>query len=114
MVTSGTRGLGRAIAGAFLAEGARVILNGRSEEKDARRSPTWGPARQPASSPGTYGGGKTATFIEAALTNWGASTSWSTTPAAPPNAPVAELSDESLQATLEWNLWSTFWCTRRA
>ena len=29
-------------------------------------------------------------------------------------APVAELTDEALRVTLQWNLWSTFWCTRRA
>jgi 3-hydroxybutyrate dehydrogenase len=33
LVTGGTRGLGRAIADAFLREGARVMVTGRSEEK---------------------------------------------------------------------------------
>jgi len=30
------------------------------------------------------------------------------------HAPVAQLTDESMQDTLVWNFWSTFWCTRRA
>ncbi len=33
LVTGGTRGLGRAIADAFVREGVRVMVNGRSEEK---------------------------------------------------------------------------------
>jgi 3-hydroxybutyrate dehydrogenase len=30
------------------------------------------------------------------------------------NAPVAEMSDRCLQVALDWCLWSTFWCMRRA
>ena len=30
------------------------------------------------------------------------------------NAPVAELTDEAFDLALRWNVWSTFWCTRRA
>jgi len=30
------------------------------------------------------------------------------------NAPVAELTDEAFDEALRWNVWSTFWCTRRA
>ena len=35
-ITGGARGLGRAMAGTFLAEGASVAVNGRSEEQAAR------------------------------------------------------------------------------
>ena len=34
-ITGSTRSIGRAIAEAFLAEGARVVINGRSAEKGA-------------------------------------------------------------------------------
>ena len=36
VVTGSTRGIGRALAEAFLAEGARVVVNGRDEEKGRR------------------------------------------------------------------------------
>ena len=35
-ITGSTRSIGRAIAEAFLAEGARVVINGRSEDKGRR------------------------------------------------------------------------------
>ena len=30
------------------------------------------------------------------------------------HAPVVELTDEAFDDALRWNLWSTFWCTRRS
>ena len=37
-ITGGTRSIGRAMADAFLAEGAKVVVNGRDEAKDSSAS----------------------------------------------------------------------------
>jgi 3-hydroxybutyrate dehydrogenase len=116
VVTSSTRGVGRAIVNAFIREGASVVLNGRSNEKgwralaelDAgprarflagnakRREDCERLVDEAVSAFGT---------IDILVNNAGGSEN---------NAPVAELTDGALQDALEWNLWSTFWCTRRA
>jgi NAD(P)-dependent dehydrogenase (short-subunit alcohol dehydrogenase family) len=115
-VTGGTRGIGRAIAEAFLREGAKVVINGRSEEKGAQAIKE-------------MDGGDSVLFvagdakiredcervvdqavehfgrIDIMVNNAGGSSN---------HAPVAELTDEALDDALRWNLWSTFWCTRRS
>ena len=53
LVTGGTTGLGLAIAGRFLAEGAQVVITGRDRGLGERAEPGWGPA--PGSSPPTPG-----------------------------------------------------------
>ncbi len=116
LVTGGTRGLGRAIADAFLREGARVMVTGRSEKK----------GRQALAD---FGAGGAASFVagdvtrqadcehavEAAIARHGRiDILVNNAGGAQDLAPVAQLTDAALRLALDWNLWSTFWCTRRA
>ena len=88
-VTGGTRGIGRAIAEAFVREGAKVVINGRSEEKgqQALKEMDAGDAvhvrrRRRQAPRGLRAGRRHRPSSSSA-----ASTSWSTTPAAPATTP---------------------------
>jgi NAD(P)-dependent dehydrogenase (short-subunit alcohol dehydrogenase family) len=119
-ITGGTRGIGRAIAEAFLRDGASVVINGRNVEKGDRavaeiqRDLDAGDRvhfmagdaclkedceRLIDTAVDTYG------RIDILVNNAGGSHN---------NAPVAQLTDEAMEYALTVNLWSTFWCSRRA
>lgn len=115
-ITAGTRSIGRAIAEAFVAQGARVVVNGRSEVKGAQALAEMGMGDRVAFFAGdvtrqadvealvdftvaTFGG------IDIMVCNAGGTGQ---------SKPVMEMPDEEWQLELDLNLNHTFWATRRA
>jgi 3-hydroxybutyrate dehydrogenase len=116
VVTGSSRGAGRAIAEAFSAAGAQVVLNGRSEEKGAATLAELGAgdraifvAADVATSEGCDA------LIAAARERYGQVDILVNNAGGALNPkPIAEMSDETLRVALDWNLWSTFWLSRLA
>ena len=115
-ITGGTRGIGRGIAEAFLAEGASVVVSGRSVEKGERALAEMGVGDRarfvagdvlnqadaeavPDAAVEAYG------RLDILVNNAGGSGGFGL---------VHELSDEAWSVTADWILNSTFWATRRA
>jgi 3-hydroxybutyrate dehydrogenase len=115
-ITGGSRGIGRGIAEALLAEGARVAINGRSEEKGREALAEIGVGDRAIFVQGDvlvqddvnrlvdttverFG------TIDILVNNAGGSSGF---------APVGQLSDDAWQQCLDWCLNHTFWATRRA
>lgn len=115
-ITGGTRGIGRGIAEAFLAAGASVAINGRSQEKGEntltemqggdRAIFVAGDVTQQADVE-NFIATTISTFgkIDILVNNAGGSSGF---------APVSELSDDSWQEAAAWILHSAFWATRAA
>ena len=115
-ITGGTRGIGRGIAEAFVAEGARVVVNGRSEAKGKQAL-----EEMAAGDNAFFVAGdamvqaEIEAFVDAAqdrygqldivVNNAGGSTGFGL---------VHELTDDAWFGTADWVLSSAFWVTRRA
>ncbi len=116
LVTAGTRSIGRAIAEAFVREGASVVITGRSAEKGAAALAEMNAGdrvkfvaadakvkqdceRAVDETVRLFG------RIDILVNNAGGAAN---------HAPVAQLTDEALDDALKFNVWSTFWCTRKA
>jgi 3-hydroxybutyrate dehydrogenase len=115
-ITGGTRGIGRAIAEAIVAEGGKVAINGRSAEKGEQAVAEIGAGddaifvqgdvltredcdRLVDTTVATFG------TIDIMVNNAGGSGGF---------APVGQMTDEAWLECLDWCLNHTFRCTRRA
>jgi 3-hydroxybutyrate dehydrogenase/3-oxoacyl-[acyl-carrier protein] reductase len=116
LITGGTRGIGRGIAEAFLANGASVMMNGRSAEKGKQALEEINVGNRADFVAGNVmvqsevEGAVDATVdrfgqIDILVNNAGGSTGFGM---------VHELADEAWLGTADWILNSTFWATRKA
>jgi 3-hydroxybutyrate dehydrogenase len=115
-ITGGTRGIGRAIAEAYLAEGCKVVINGTNSEKGAQALAEIG---RPDDVFFVEGDAKVREdcerVVDQAVEHFGRiDIMVNNAGGATNHAPVADLTDEALEDALKWNLWSTFWCSRKA
>jgi 3-hydroxybutyrate dehydrogenase len=115
-ITGGTRGIGRAIAEAFVREGASVMLNGRSEAKGAEALAQMNVGDRAAFLAGDVKQREDCEQLIAAtverfgkidilVANAGGASN---------HAPVAQLTDEAMDEAFRWNFWHTFWTMRAA
>ena len=115
-VTGGTRGIGLAIARGFLAEGAQVVINGRDAAK-AQASI----AELDAGDRVHFIAGDVKLRDDCEAIVEGTVQRYGRIDILVPNAgggsnyaPVAQMTDESMQDALVWNFWHTFWTMRAA
>jgi 3-hydroxybutyrate dehydrogenase len=115
-ITGGTRSIGRAIADAFIAEGATVVVNGRDEAKGAECLKEINAGDRAA----FYGGdaSKQATvegLIDFTIERYGKlDICCLNSGGVNATAPVQFMSDEEWLLEVDWNLNHVFWGMRRA
>ena len=116
LVTGGTRGIGRGIVEAFVAEGAKVAMTGTNADKGAKAVAEIG---RPDDVHFIQADAKVRDdcerAVDEAIAHFGQlDILVNNAGGADNHAPVAQLTDEALDDALKWNLWSTFWHSRRA
>ncbi len=115
-ITGGTAGIGRAIAEAYLAEGASVALMARNPEKGKKVVEEIGAGDRCVFFPGDVmkqsdvegfvdQTAETLGSVDILVNNAGG---------AGDLQPIMDLSDEAFDEAMKWNVYSTFWATRRA
>ncbi len=115
-ITGGTRSIGRAMADAFIAEGASVVVNGRDAAKGQQCLAEMGAGNRAdfyagdASKQATVEG-----LIDFTIERFGQlDICCLNSGGVLMTAPVAQMSDEEWQLELDWNLNHVFWGMRRA
>lgn len=114
-ITGGTAGIGRAIAEAFLAEGARVVVNGRNGERGKQVVSELGEDRARFHQGDVTAKEGVEGTVEAAVEHFGRiDIMVNNAGGAERLAPLVDLYDEDWELVMRWNLYSTFWGTRAA
>lgn len=115
-ITGGTRSIGRAMADAFLAEGASVVVNGRSEEKGQRCLDEMNVGDRAA----FFAGDATDQAAVEGLVDFTVERFGQldimclNSGGVNMTAPVAAMTDEEWQLEIDWNLNHVFWGMRRS
>ncbi|HQV56523.1 MAG TPA: SDR family NAD(P)-dependent oxidoreductase [Ilumatobacteraceae bacterium] len=115
-ITGSTRSIGRAMAEAFLREGASVVVNGRDQAKGEQAIAEMGGGDRLALFVGDAAKQSTAEgIVDYAVERFGKlDIMCLNSGGVQHTAPVAEMSDEEWQLEMDWNLNSVFWGMRRS
>jgi len=119
-ITGGTAGLGRGIAEAFLHEGAKVALFARNPDKGERVVEELRVGRGSRDRIAFFAGDvmnqqDVEGFIDKVVDQFGTiDILVNNAGGAGDLQPMVDLSDEAFDEAMKWNVYSTFWATRRA
>src|ERR1700719_3270778 len=111
-ITGGTAGIVRAIAEAFVAEGAQVVVSGRNAERGQQVAGEIGAVFCQGDATTKEG---VEQAVEGAVSRFGQiDIMVNNAGGAQRLAPLVDLYDEDFDLVMKWNLYSTFWGTRAA
>ena len=115
-ITGGSAGIGRGIAEAYLAEGANVTIMARNNDKAQKMLADVGAGESLVYIPGdATSQSDIESFIDQTISTFGKiDILVNNAGGAGDLQPIDKLSDESFDLCMKWNVYSTFWATRRA
>ncbi len=115
-ITGGTRSIGRGMAEAFLAEGANVVVNGRTEEKGRRCLAEMGAGDNAAFFAGDASKQSDVEgLVDFAISHFGQlDICCLNSGGVDATAPIAAMTDAEWQLEMDWNLNQVFWGMRRS